>query len=95
VAASPTKDKETTMIDLDDFSKRYQDHKKAVSEANSLNKVPVFDALVAGKITRVTIEFDGKGDSGQLNDITHMPCSQIIARMPLALRIDAYLRPEG
>lgn len=58
------------MTNFDDFSKRYQDHKKAIAEANMLNKAVVFDALAAGKVTRVTIEFDGEGDSGQLNDIT-------------------------
>jgi hypothetical protein len=57
------------MTNFDDFSKRYQDHTKAVAEANVLNKAAVFDALVAAEVTRVTAEFDGEGDSGQLNDI--------------------------
>jgi len=52
-----------------DFSKLYQNHKKALAEANVFNKAVVFDALVAAGITRLTIEFDGEGDSGQLNGV--------------------------
>lgn len=57
------------MINFDEFIKRYQDRLKAVAEANVLNKGVVFDALVAAGITRLTIDFDGEGDSGQLNTI--------------------------
>ena len=57
------------MTDFADFSKLYENHKKALAEANVLNKAVVFDALVAAGITRLTIEFDGEGDSGQLNGV--------------------------
>jgi hypothetical protein len=57
------------MTNFDDFSMRYQDHTKAIAEANVLNKAVVFDALVAAGITRLTIEFDGQGDSGQLDGV--------------------------
>src|SRR5271169_6880622 len=33
---------------------------EAIAEANVLNKAVVFDALAAGGVTRVTIEFDGE-----------------------------------
>jgi hypothetical protein len=58
------------MTEFHDFRNSYQNHKKAVTKANLLNKVVVFDALVAAGITRLTIEFDGEGDSGQLSSIT-------------------------
>jgi hypothetical protein len=48
------------MTDVDDFSKRYQDHMKAIAEANELNKAVVFDALAASGVTRVMAEFDGR-----------------------------------
>lgn len=57
------------MTDFADFSKLYQAHAKALAEANVLNKAVVFDALVAAGVTRLTIEFDGEGDSGQLNGV--------------------------
>jgi hypothetical protein len=69
VEASPTKDKETTMTNFAECSKRYHDHNNALAEANVLNKAVVFDALVTAGITRLTIEFDGEGDSGQLNGV--------------------------
>jgi hypothetical protein len=62
-------EREPTMTDFADFSKLYQNHKRALAEANVLNKAVLFDALVAAGITRLTIEFDGEGDSGQLNGV--------------------------
>jgi hypothetical protein len=61
--------KENAMINSDDFSKRYQDHVKTVAQANKRNKTIVFKALMAAKVTRVTAEFDGEGDSGQIDGI--------------------------
>lgn len=58
------------MINFGDFSRQYENHLKTVAEANLLNKAVVFDALVAAGISRLTIDFDGEGDSGQLSDIT-------------------------
>ena len=57
------------MTDFADFRNIYQNHEKALTKANLLNKAVVFDALVAAGITRLTIEFDGEGDSGQLNGV--------------------------
>jgi hypothetical protein len=57
------------MTNFADFSNLYQNHKKALAEANALNKAVVFDALAAAGIARLTIEFDGEGDSGQLNGV--------------------------
>ena len=55
---------------MNDFAKQYELYLKAVAKANELNKAIVFDALAAAGLTRVTVEFDGEGDSGQINDIT-------------------------
>ncbi len=48
----------------------YEQHKQKLAEANRLNKIAVFGALVDAGITEVTVEFDGYGDSGQIQGIT-------------------------
>jgi hypothetical protein len=55
---------------MNDFLQQYELYLKAVAKANELNKAVVFDALVAAGLTRVAGEFDGEGDSGQINGIT-------------------------
>ena len=55
---------------MNDFLKQYELYFRAVANANELNKPVVFDALAAAGLTRVRVEFDGGGDSGQIDDIT-------------------------
>jgi hypothetical protein len=55
---------------MNDFRQHYELYLKAVAKANELNKAAVFDALAAANLTRVAVEFDGEGDSGQINEIT-------------------------
>src|ERR1700691_5094056 len=54
---------------MDDFLKRYELHLKDVAKANAFNKPLVFDALAAANLTLVEVEFDGEGDSGQIEGI--------------------------
>jgi hypothetical protein len=58
------------MSDFDTVAAAYQRHTKALAKANEHNKAAVFDALTAGGITTVTAEFDGEGDSGQIERVT-------------------------
>jgi hypothetical protein len=51
---------------MSDFATRFSQHREDVSKANILNKAVVFDALAAAGITHVFVEFDGCGDSGQV-----------------------------
>jgi hypothetical protein len=53
---------------MNDFLEYYSRHLKAVTKANALNKPIVFDALAAAGLTR-QVEFDGEGDSGQIEGI--------------------------
>jgi hypothetical protein len=55
---------------MSDFRQQYELYLKAVAKANELNKAVVFGALAAAGLTHVTVEFDGEGDSGQINEIT-------------------------
>ena len=47
-----------------------QEHARRANEILPANKAVLFDALAAAGITSVLVEFDGYGDSGQIEDIT-------------------------
>jgi hypothetical protein len=55
---------------MSDFIAKYAQHREAVAKANDLNKAVVFDALAAAGITDVFVEFDGCGDSGQIEGVS-------------------------
>jgi len=48
---------------------KYQDHARRVAEARPANKAALFDALSRAGITKVVVNFDGYGDSGQVERI--------------------------
>ena len=54
----------------DDFETRYARHRELCVRANELNKAILFDALTPAGITAIHVEFDGCGDSGQIDDVT-------------------------
>jgi hypothetical protein len=56
------------MTDLTEIAETYKLHRQAVAQANALNKESVFDALVRAGITLVTVNFDGEGDEGQVEN---------------------------
>lgn len=57
------------MSDLDAVMAGWERRRNAQAEVNEHNKAAVFDALAAAGITAVHVDFDGEGDSGQINDI--------------------------
>jgi hypothetical protein len=48
---------------------KYQDHARRVAEARLANKDALFDALTRAGITKIVVNFDGYGDSGQVERI--------------------------
>ncbi len=54
----------------DDFETRYAQHKELSAKANELNKAVLFDALAPAGITSIHVDFDGEGDSGQINGVS-------------------------
>jgi hypothetical protein len=60
----------------------YELYLNAVAKANEDNKPVIFDALAAAGLTRVTVEFDGAGDSGQIDGITAY-AGEALAEVPL------------
>jgi hypothetical protein len=57
------------MTDLNTYLACHESHRKDVACASELNKPILFDALAAADITSVTVEFDGEGDSGQIESV--------------------------
>jgi hypothetical protein len=66
----------------------YEYYQDACEEATLLNKTAVFDALSAAGITAVTVDFDGYGDSGQIQGITPFAgdASVELPKMSVAMR---------
>ena len=62
----------------DDFAAKYERYKDQLQKANLTNKAAVFDVLHAAKVTSVEVEFDGVGDSGQIDAITTYQESTIV-----------------
>ncbi len=57
------------MNDTDNNAASYEGYRETLKKANELNKTAVFDTLTDENIERVTVNFDGDGDSGQIQDI--------------------------
>jgi hypothetical protein len=54
---------------MSDFKTNYAHHGKLRAKANGINKAVLFDALASAGITSIHVEFDGCGDSGQINGV--------------------------
>ena len=57
-------------IDVETIMARWAAHAQRAAELHPANKASLFAALAAAGITRVTVRFDGSGDSGQIEDIS-------------------------
>ena len=55
---------------MNDFETTYARHKELRAKANEINKAVLFDALASAGITSIHVEFDGEGDSGQINGVS-------------------------
>jgi hypothetical protein len=71
----------------DDFMKQWEANKKALKGANVTNKEAVFDALVAAKITRIEVEFDGEGDSGGLTGTVAYDSDSVVGLPPTDVKM--------
>jgi hypothetical protein len=63
----------------DDFEARYAQHKELCAKVNELNKAVLFEALLPAGITVINVEFDGEGDSGQINGVSALAGDQPLA----------------
>jgi len=60
----------------DDFETRCAQHKELRAKVNELNKAVLFDALTPAGITIINVDFDGEGDSGQINGVSALAGDQ-------------------
>jgi hypothetical protein len=58
------------MTNAETYMCNHERHEKARKELGKVNKASIFAALAATNITEVLLEFDGEGDSGQIEMLT-------------------------
>jgi hypothetical protein len=72
--------------DTDDSFARYaqqEAHRKAfAAELRKATRTRLFDALEASAIARVTVTFDGEGDSGQIEDVAAVSKDNTPRKLP-------------
>jgi hypothetical protein len=68
---------------MNDFHQQYSSYLKTLAEVNERNKQALFAALATTAITSITVNFDGEGDSGQIDDVvaytdaSHVPIPEM------------------
>lgn len=68
-----------------DYETKYRAQRQLEAEILPRNKTVLFDALAAAGIATVTIEFEGSGDSGQMEE----PCARTADKTIVALPAEA------
>jgi hypothetical protein len=76
------------MNNLNSVMASYENHVRAQAKLNEGNKVEIFDALASANITLVVVDFDGEGDSGQIESViafngeepTELPATTVTIR---------------
>ncbi len=66
---------------MSDFETTYARHKDLRAKANEVNKAVLFDAVASTSITSIHVDFDGEGDSGQINGVAAF-CGDEPATLP-------------
>lgn len=61
---------------------KYQSHARRVAEARPANKATLFDALARAGVTKVVVNFDGSGDSGQIEQVEARVGDDVLAGLP-------------
>jgi hypothetical protein len=69
------------------MNENYQQYKAMYDAATQHNKAAVVDALTAASITTLTAEFDGYGDSGQIESITAQAGDSVVELPKTAITI--------
>jgi hypothetical protein len=76
-------------IDDDDWRKQSERRADLAAQLRIGTKAHLFDALAAAGIARVTVDFDGEGDSGQIEDIAALdPAGKPIKLPPDQLTVE-------
>ena len=67
------------MNDFDILMSNYENQRQACAKLSKRNKRIVLDALSAANITEVLVEFNGEGDSGQIESVSAMRGKETVA----------------
>lgn len=70
-----------------DFMARYQAHEQRAAELHPANKAGLFAALAEAGVTKVTVRFDGVGDSGQIEDVAAVADEEAVTLPPATVEI--------
>ena len=62
-----------------DFGERQKRQRELAAVANDANRAAVFDALASTGIREVIVEFDGEGDSGQIEHLQASDANGVVA----------------
>lgn len=80
--SNPTTSTHPSDNDADATIAREQDVERLCETVRTENKTAVFDVLAAADIGTVIVEFDGYGDSGQIQDVTAYLARAVIVKLP-------------
>ena len=69
----------TLLLVPPNWKEQQRKRRELAVDAFEANRTALFDALVAAGIVEVTVEFDGEGDSGQIEDVTAQDALGIVA----------------
>lgn len=67
-----------------DYERKWDRHRERRSAVFPITKAAIFDALQAVGVTRVAVEFEGSGDSGQMEQATAFSGEEEIVPFPKA-----------
>jgi hypothetical protein len=73
---------------MTDFWENYYRRRETLVRANELNKAAVFDELARAGITRIVANFNGEGDSGQIEDVSAYVGDSAICIAPVEITIN-------
>jgi hypothetical protein len=65
-----------------EYDRQWEDYRRRRSAVFPITKAAIFDALQVAGITRVVIEFEGSGDSGQMEQATAFQGEEEIVAFP-------------
>lgn len=72
----------TRIADPADFMQRYQAFEAKAAELHPSNKAALFTELRNAGIARVVVDFDGYGDSGQIEQVTAFGADDVEYELP-------------
>jgi hypothetical protein len=83
------------MSEIENIMNTYERQRQVQAKLNEGNKRAVFDALDAANITAVHVDFDGVGDSGQIDGVAAFRGEETAARPSTTVAIQTVSWPSA